>query len=149
MEKIGFKETSRYRAARRPSAIDLVFRRMSKLASESNQDMRVLFNLTEEQADRIVDILISSDTDLRIHRGDCVGEVECVGCLIAQLREELDDQWRAYVESWNAQADTAQGHPDPGCPECKGTGWYGDNRPGRKGNREFQKCECREETGDE
>ena len=116
MEKIGFKETSRYRAARRPSAIDLVFRRMSKLASESNQDMRVLFNLTEDQADRIVDILISSDTDLRIH---------------------------------NAQADTAQGHPDPGCPECKGTGWYGDNRPGRKGNREFQKCECREETGDE
>jgi hypothetical protein len=33
--------------------------------------------------------------------------------------------------------------PDaPTCPECKGTGWYGDNGPGIIGNSEFVRCEC-------
>jgi hypothetical protein len=27
------------------------------------------------------------------------------------------------------------------CELCRGTGWYGDNGPGRKGNREYQPCE--------
>lgn len=31
---------------------------------------------------------------------------------------------------------------DPHCEFCRGTGYYGDNGPGRKGNREFQLCEC-------
>ena len=29
------------------------------------------------------------------------------------------------------------------CELCKGTGWYGDNGPGIKGNREYIPCECR------
>jgi len=29
------------------------------------------------------------------------------------------------------------------CEICKGTGWYGDNGPGIKGNREYLPCECR------
>lgn len=28
------------------------------------------------------------------------------------------------------------------CEDCKGTGWYGDNGPGIKGNEEYNKCEC-------
>ena len=28
------------------------------------------------------------------------------------------------------------------CETCLGTGYYGDNGPGRKGNKEFQRCEC-------
>jgi len=27
------------------------------------------------------------------------------------------------------------------CPTCKGTGFYGDNRPGIKGNREYVACD--------
>jgi len=29
------------------------------------------------------------------------------------------------------------------CELCKNTGWYGDNGPGIKGNREYIPCECR------
>jgi len=29
------------------------------------------------------------------------------------------------------------------CELCKNTGWYGDNGPGIKGNREYLPCECR------
>ena len=32
------------------------------------------------------------------------------------------------------------------CPECNGTGWYGDNGPGGPGsmyNREYIPCECK------
>lgn len=29
------------------------------------------------------------------------------------------------------------GPPDPACENCEGTGWCGDNGPGRKGNNEF------------
>ena len=29
------------------------------------------------------------------------------------------------------------------CEQCKDTGWYGDNGPGIKGNREYIPCECR------
>ena len=32
--------------------------------------------------------------------------------------------------------------PDKNCEMCRGTGWYGDNRPGIKGNIEFGPCEC-------
>ena len=32
------------------------------------------------------------------------------------------------------------------CEMCNGTGWYGDNGPGIKGNREYHECECRYET---
>ncbi|MCK4821193.1 hypothetical protein KA005_35840 [bacterium] len=32
------------------------------------------------------------------------------------------------------------------CEECHDTGWYGDNGPGIKGNREYQRCECMAET---
>lgn len=28
------------------------------------------------------------------------------------------------------------------CETCKDTGWYGDNGPGIKGNREYVPCEC-------
>ena len=28
------------------------------------------------------------------------------------------------------------------CELCNGTGWYGDNGPGIKGNREYVQCEC-------
>ncbi|MFA5324306.1 MAG: hypothetical protein WC373_16645 [Smithella sp.] len=28
------------------------------------------------------------------------------------------------------------------CENCRGMGWYGDNGPGRKVNREFFRCEC-------
>jgi len=29
------------------------------------------------------------------------------------------------------------------CDQCHDTGWYGDNGPGIKGNREYCPCECR------
>jgi hypothetical protein len=32
--------------------------------------------------------------------------------------------------------------PKLGCELCKGTGFYGDNGPGRKGNSEYIHCEC-------
>jgi len=32
------------------------------------------------------------------------------------------------------------------CEVCHDTGWYGDNGPGIKGNREYQRCECAGET---
>lgn len=32
------------------------------------------------------------------------------------------------------------------CEVCYDTGWYGDNGPGIKGNREYQRCECKAET---
>ena len=28
------------------------------------------------------------------------------------------------------------------CELCQDTGWYGDNGPGIKGNREYVRCEC-------
>ena len=28
------------------------------------------------------------------------------------------------------------------CEDCNDTGWYGDNGPGIKGNKEYGKCEC-------
>lgn len=31
---------------------------------------------------------------------------------------------------------------DKKCLNCKGTGWYGDNGPGRRGNSELAPCEC-------
>lgn len=30
----------------------------------------------------------------------------------------------------------------PSCELCEGTGFYGDNGPGIKGNDEWQECEC-------
>ena len=33
------------------------------------------------------------------------------------------------------------------CPECDGTGYYGDNGPGIKGNQEYQECDYCEGTG--
>jgi len=30
----------------------------------------------------------------------------------------------------------------PICELCNGTGYYGDNGPGKKGNSEWQPCEC-------
>jgi protein gp37 len=30
----------------------------------------------------------------------------------------------------------------PWCDDCHGTGWYGDNGPGIKGNREYVHCDC-------
>lgn len=30
------------------------------------------------------------------------------------------------------------------CDDCHDTGWYGDNGPGIRGNREYAPCECRE-----
>jgi len=32
------------------------------------------------------------------------------------------------------------------CETCHDIGWYGDNGPGIKGNREYQRCECMAET---
>ncbi len=32
---------------------------------------------------------------------------------------------------------------DENCDLCKGTGYYGDNGPGIKGNNEHTRCECR------
>ena len=32
---------------------------------------------------------------------------------------------------------------DKKCELCQDTGWYGDNGPGIRGNREYQPCECR------
>ena len=32
------------------------------------------------------------------------------------------------------------------CELCYDTGWYGDNGPGIKGNKEYQRCECMTET---
>lgn len=32
--------------------------------------------------------------------------------------------------------------PKKDCPECRGTGWYGDNGPGIAGNREYVRCDC-------
>ena len=29
------------------------------------------------------------------------------------------------------------------CEDCQGTGWYGDQGPGIKGNREYVPCECK------
>uniref|UniRef100_A0A6H1ZG17 Uncharacterized protein n=1 Tax=viral metagenome TaxID=1070528 RepID=A0A6H1ZG17_9ZZZZ len=29
------------------------------------------------------------------------------------------------------------------CELCNDTGWYGDNGPGTRGNREFVLCECK------
>ena len=29
------------------------------------------------------------------------------------------------------------------CESCHDTGWYGDNGPGIKGNREYIRCECK------
>lgn len=29
------------------------------------------------------------------------------------------------------------------CELCHDTGWYGDNGPGIKGNREYIRCECK------
>ena len=29
------------------------------------------------------------------------------------------------------------------CDVCMDTGYYGDNGPGRKGNREFSPCDCK------
>ena len=29
------------------------------------------------------------------------------------------------------------------CEQCQDTGWYGDNGPGIKGNREYIRCECK------
>jgi hypothetical protein len=34
------------------------------------------------------------------------------------------------------------------CEQCHDTGWYGDNGPGIKGNREYQPCECQGTTKD-
>jgi len=31
------------------------------------------------------------------------------------------------------------------CEICKDTGWYGDNGPGRRGNKEYIACECKAE----
>lgn len=31
------------------------------------------------------------------------------------------------------------------CEMCLGTGYYGDNGPGKKGNNEWQPCECMEQ----
>lgn len=30
------------------------------------------------------------------------------------------------------------------CEQCRDTGWYGDNGPGIRGNREYVPCECRD-----
>ena len=32
--------------------------------------------------------------------------------------------------------------PSPNCELCKGSGFYGDNGPGRRGNNESHECEC-------
>jgi len=32
--------------------------------------------------------------------------------------------------------------PKPDCELCKGSGFYGDNGPGRKGNSEYIQCDC-------
>jgi len=29
------------------------------------------------------------------------------------------------------------------CEQCRDTGYYGDNGPGIKGNREYIRCECK------
>jgi len=31
------------------------------------------------------------------------------------------------------------------CKICNDTGWYGDNNPGIRGNREYCRCECKED----
>jgi len=31
------------------------------------------------------------------------------------------------------------------CEKCHGSGFYGDNGPGRKGNREYTRCDCQED----
>ena len=31
------------------------------------------------------------------------------------------------------------------CEKCHGSGFYGDNGPGRKGNTEYTRCECQED----
>lgn len=38
------------------------------------------------------------------------------------------------MEPWN--------QPKPDCDLCKGSGFYGDNGPGRKGNAEYIRCDC-------
>ncbi len=32
--------------------------------------------------------------------------------------------------------------PTYNCETCRDTGWYGDNGPGRRGNREYVPCDC-------
>jgi hypothetical protein len=36
---------------------------------------------------------------------------------------------------------------DKNCELCAGSGWYGDNGPGIKGNREYVPCERRNPSG--
>ena len=31
------------------------------------------------------------------------------------------------------------------CEKCHGSGFYGDNGPGRKGNTEYTRCDCQED----
>lgn len=47
---------------------------------------------------------------------------------------------QSHNQKINSDRDTDK--PDPNCPDCHGTGWYGDNGPGIKGNSEWCPCEC-------
>lgn len=60
----------------------------------------------------------------------------------ASLKEyEVCNECKKAFEGVGKPAPAASLLPDPKCPACEGTGWYGDNGPGIKGNREYHRCD--------
>ena len=58
---------------------------------------------------------------------------------------------KGVLETILAEYEAETGHqapkpydPSNPCQQCYGTGWYGDNGPGIKGNREYIRCECKQ-----
>ena len=71
-------------------------------------------------------------------------------CVIEELRRELAVARREIGRLKHEYEPPKQGPVNPKCEYCAGTGYYGDNGPGIKSNREYQPCDmCKAAPGGE